>query len=621
MDILSFHSEKQAVVIDFGQTRTKIGFTNEATPRHILKTTELARFDDDGIPIIHSFNEWVRRLELFLRKAFYHYLQTSVKERKVVLVDDPLLPTNFRRAVAHVLFSQFQTPSIIYAPSLLVPLYTTGLNTGLVVDIGYSDSRAMATYSGVKIIQSLSHSKRGSLLIDRRIERALTFHASPSSKIQAVVPPQQLPSLQESHIEDIKVRACYVRADIDGAPLISSVSPAYINNGVAFNVPASLRWGASEALFVSDGQATTDLELKDIETANQFSAWWDGDSEWSERQLHAANSAVSVGSVGLIDNECDSLPNLIASAILKCPPECRKFVCQNILIIGGVGEMIGLDRRLAIELKLLFQKMKPLEGLADSLAFARSPFPPSLTAWTGAAIFGALENGSGGGTGGSAINKVNNTLLTQQNLNTLHQNIVTNSFHSSQWLRNECPPDFFDPFASIGLMPPLLTSTRLKSLNLRSSSFTQQQSQNEDLFTDNTDAVSIAPSHRPGASSSLTSNPLLQNTSPGMQASKRIPPTNPLGPFSDRTASSFIGTAPCIAPLGLIYPSGIQGGSLGISRTAGAFAAGGSRKSLGVGSAMGTGSVLSASQFIQQLRGDASSSRFQSSSVLSARRK
>eukprot|EP00388_Colpodella_angusta_P017009 GDKJ01042143.1.p1 GENE.GDKJ01042143.1~~GDKJ01042143.1.p1 ORF type:complete len:570 (-),score=104.11 GDKJ01042143.1:52-1761(-) len=490
MDLLAFHSEKQAVVIDFGQVRTKLGFTNEATPRYILKSTELARFDIDGNPIIHSLKEWIKRSELFLRKAIYHYLQTSLKDRKVVLVDDPLLPTNFRKAIIHVLFSQFQTPAIVFVPALVAPLYTTGLHTGLVIDVGYSDTRAMATYSGVSLIQSLSFSKRGALSVDRRLETALTERTS------AILPSDQLQVLRESHIEDIKVRGCYCRADVSGAPLISKVSPAYVSGGLAFNIPPSLRWGAFESLFCDESKVSN-LDLDKSEETD-FNLWWNDESSLIFKE----------GSVGGGDI---SLGDLVIQLLLKIPIECQSGVMQNIVVVGGTCDTRGFIRRMALELQQKLAENPKLKHLSDKFAFALPPCIASLRSWQGGALMGGLEG-------------------------------VESKMTIQQWKANEIAPDTFDPFARIGSTPLGLSSfskAKLKKLNVGAIFADDDRSDLTDLPpAPSTVRVQIPSSAILFPSSAANVNPSNQVMSP----------TNPFGPYADRTASSAIGTASILYP-------------------------------------------------------------------------
>ena len=52
------------------------------------------------------------------------------------MVESVLTPTEFRETLALVAFDHFDVPSLCFAPSHLLAIYTLGLDTALVIDAG-----------------------------------------------------------------------------------------------------------------------------------------------------------------------------------------------------------------------------------------------------------------------------------------------------------------------------------------------------------------------------------------------------------------------------------------------------------------------------------------------------
>ena len=62
------------------------------------------------------------------------------KERRVVIVESLLTPSDYRNLLAKVLFERYDVPSVLFAPSHLVSTFPLGTPNALVVDVGYRES-------------------------------------------------------------------------------------------------------------------------------------------------------------------------------------------------------------------------------------------------------------------------------------------------------------------------------------------------------------------------------------------------------------------------------------------------------------------------------------------------
>lgn len=109
----------------------------------------------------------------------FRYLVVNPKDRRVVIVESVLCPILFRNTLAEVLFLHFevyiflifqcskqifvyfsnkfififfcllsifflfQIPSLVYVPSHLMALFTLGISTAMVMDVGYSETSVL----------------------------------------------------------------------------------------------------------------------------------------------------------------------------------------------------------------------------------------------------------------------------------------------------------------------------------------------------------------------------------------------------------------------------------------------------------------------------------------------
>lgn len=61
----------------------------------------------------------------------------------------------------------FQVPSVLFVPSHLVTLYTLGINTALVIDIGYEETTLIPVCEGTPLIQCMQAQPLGAKAIQR----------------------------------------------------------------------------------------------------------------------------------------------------------------------------------------------------------------------------------------------------------------------------------------------------------------------------------------------------------------------------------------------------------------------------------------------------------------------
>eukprot|EP00930_Biecheleria_cincta_P029314 TRINITY_DN20403_c0_g2_i1.p1 TRINITY_DN20403_c0_g2~~TRINITY_DN20403_c0_g2_i1.p1 ORF type:complete len:474 (+),score=82.59 TRINITY_DN20403_c0_g2_i1:23-1423(+) len=352
----SFFTEKQAVVIDFGRAYTKVGFAGESRPRHLFPSPELRarRQLSKEVSASLSYEAWVEVLEELLRKVFFQYLSVSPKDRRVVVCDEAYSASSFRAALCHVLFKCLTVPAVSFVLELVLPLYLTGLGSGIVIDCGYESARVLPTYAGVPVLSAYSEAACGFRHVQAALREAALANlpASATAELRRV-----LTEDAEEALEEFIVRACYVTCDFpqDGdlpACTFRSEKPA------ALTLP-----GQPDAIAVSP------------------------ECRWEplERFFDSSLAGEEGGSLSL------SIPEAFVHSLESCSRDVRAAVVQNVVVCGGCAGLRGLLPRLAIELQGAMQDHPEMAPLASRLLFTPLDFAPVCAAWTGGAVFASLE--------------------------------------------------------------------------------------------------------------------------------------------------------------------------------------------------------------------------------------
>lgn len=78
----------------------------------------------------------------------------SPKDTKILLLESPLAVTSFRETLAKVMFRHFEVGSILFLPSHLATISTLGIDTALVLDVGYREATLIPIFEGIPILKS-----------------------------------------------------------------------------------------------------------------------------------------------------------------------------------------------------------------------------------------------------------------------------------------------------------------------------------------------------------------------------------------------------------------------------------------------------------------------------------
>lgn len=332
-----FLSNKQMVIFDIGSAYTKFGYAGEPTPRGIIRT-EIKCPETKELRRIYDYKNTEDLYQLlveFLHALFFRHVVLSPKDARIVVLESLLSPTQFRNTLAKVLFRHFEIGSLMLLPTHLATISTLGINSALVLDVGYKEATLIPIFEGEPILKAWQALPLGGQVVHEYLMKSLK-ELYPNVDVT------------EKMVEDIKVRTCFVTTLERSVKLGTKEAP---------NPPPFVKY---------PGVKSIDIPGEVREKA--FEVLW-------ER-----------------DNDNLSLPTMILNAIMQCPIDVRRVLAENILLIGGTTMTKGFASRLKSELLSLVRSDLYSEKLKiQKFMFHTAPSKPNYTAWLGGAIFGTVD--------------------------------------------------------------------------------------------------------------------------------------------------------------------------------------------------------------------------------------
>ncbi|KYN09628.1 PREDICTED: actin-related protein 10 [Trachymyrmex cornetzi] len=329
-------SDKQMVVFDIGSAYTKFGYAGEVSPRGIIRT-EVRCSESKKIRRIIDYRDVEDLYQLlvdFLHLLFFKYVVISPKDARILLLESPLAVTSFRDTLAKVMFKHFEIGSILFLPSHLATISTLGIDTALVLDVGYQEATLIPIFEGIPILKAWQALPLGGQIIHENLKK----YFRDTNDLD----------LSENIVEDIKVRTCFVT---------TLERSAKLGTESALTPPPDVTYPGIKRIMIPG-------EIRE----KAFEVLW-------ER-----------------DNDNLSLSTMILDAIVKCPLDTRRILAENIILVGGTTMTKGFASRLKSEMLALIESDLYKTNLkVDSFKFHTAPSKPNYTVWLGGAIFGTTD--------------------------------------------------------------------------------------------------------------------------------------------------------------------------------------------------------------------------------------
>lgn len=218
------------MVLDIGEAYTKAGFAGEHCPRYIGPTTfakqnPLTR----GVNTL-SQSEWEAILTEFLKFLYFKKIQINPHDRRVLICENPFWPTVFKQALAASLFG-LEVPGVRFLTAAALPIYTTGQESGLVVDMGYYECRCVPIVDGYPLMSSMRTCAVGMADVEARVKEDCK---------EAELTAEQL--------AEVVQQSCYVRAK-DDTNVPADTKEIGFEGGKTASVPGQTRANSFDTLF------------------------------------------------------------------------------------------------------------------------------------------------------------------------------------------------------------------------------------------------------------------------------------------------------------------------------------------------------------------------------------
>ncbi|CAK9781270.1 actin-like ATPase domain-containing protein [Cutaneotrichosporon oleaginosum] len=436
----SLYGHDDRIVIDPGSRVWKVGFSGEPDARACFfapdfadrtRASEVWDLDLSATAGARGIVAEARRLvqvriQRRLRDTFHKHLLTDGKQRKVIVVENTFLPTYVKELITATLFDNLKCPSISFTPSSILALAASGRVTGLVVDVGWLETTITPVFCSRPLYTHARSSPVAGRTLFSRLRALLRrfgrYTAPPRGGTPSPATPPPLALLSDQLVERVLTEACFAEQT---APPPSSQTMDLEGSEPKLPIP--------------------DLEddaLLDILAARYASSQAE---DWtlsipSPRGTGACGRLVVPGWLrqrvvetlfGDGPDEEDSVPELILHTLERLPVDLRPDMISSILVTGGIAalpgfisrvrnqllccipaegiplnftdtlaevaswrqrskepyaELYGLSKRLAI-----INDPAPLDGAASASGGTAPRWAPSLVAWVGGSLSGALK--------------------------------------------------------------------------------------------------------------------------------------------------------------------------------------------------------------------------------------
>lgn len=358
---LGYSNDKNVYIIDIGSAYTKCGLAGETGPRCIIPST--VKNSRTGIITriwdYSSTAELQENLKELLSVLIFRYLLMSPRDKRVVVVESLLCPTDFRECLARVLFKHFEVGSVLFAPGHVLSLLTLGTTCGMVVDIGYKEALVIPVYEGIPILLAWQSVPMAGKAIHSRIKSQLLDGGVVKTSQHQDQPVATVPDcLTEEILEDIKVRCCFVTEFSRGQAIQDVVLRGADANKLPSPPPA--------VEYPLDGGRIVTVSGKIRE--------------------HSCEVLFE------LDDDERSVATCILDSLIQCPIDTRRVLSESIVIVGGTAMLPGFYHRLKRELDTIVARPHYKETLGvRTFQFLKAPARENYTAWLGGAMVGALE--------------------------------------------------------------------------------------------------------------------------------------------------------------------------------------------------------------------------------------
>ncbi|KAJ3246523.1 hypothetical protein HDU78_006743 [Chytriomyces hyalinus] len=424
----SLYGFEDRIVLDIGTSLLRAGISGEQRPRIVLDISVPDGSQTTGLYDLHLDPklDMARRetLTSLLLLVYNKYLLTDPKQRKVIVAEKALMPTQIKLMIADILFRVLNVPAVQFASSELLTLLCTGKSSGLVVDIGPLETSVVPIYDGRPLPQLVRMSPIGTQALTSRLDLLIRNHAKitltsssssgannnnvpaePASEDPTELMAEFLSSQGTQYMQNLAARICFVanastRQDVSVPLKRNPLGPyAQYDSSTATDISIHVEWMQSTGNILSS-QSTK----RTVKTAILTIPGW----------VRERAAEVWFEGTGTVAGEDDSLTTLIMDALVRVPLDSRAEVAAGIVLTGGGSMVTGVFARVENELRSIggnggfavgfsagransgrkgvlnrFDEVRRL--VRDRSVVLRTVFKSNLLPWIGGSLAGSVK--------------------------------------------------------------------------------------------------------------------------------------------------------------------------------------------------------------------------------------
>lgn len=347
-------SQENVIVLDNGSGSIKAGYAGNKQPQAEINTLAQTRSDDKVLQDSSSLNiraamrgparpyvmnhgvveDWDEMVLLW--QQLFNVLKAQPAQQPILVTEAPFNSLAHRESMVERLFEEFDAVAVQVVQSGFLPIYATGQQTGLVIEVGDGVAQTVPIYDGRLFKHCVGKLEVGGRDLTDHLGRMLSedigFGASSEAHLAA--------------LQKVKEQLCHVSFDYEeelaGKARSDTRSPQKtytLPDGKVVHAENSKLFKCPEVLFKPSLLHTVAEEARGIHT-------------------HAAD------------------------AIQKCPLDCQQRLAENIILSGGSMMFPGMPGRIQQELGRLLR-------LSVKATLVQSP---KHAAWIGGSIVASMNS-------------------------------------------------------------------------------------------------------------------------------------------------------------------------------------------------------------------------------------
>jgi len=400
-----------AIVAEFGNYTTKMGFAGEDFPRALFRSDvallggEL-KYDlskpyeknenyrlynpidnDSGLLDVEEKDDelplYTHMMKHGLKTSLY---SSNLDSHPLIFVEKSYNTPSKRQRITEILFEKFKTPALFLAKDAVLSCYACGRTTSAVVDIGSLGSTVTPVYEGFVENKGILRSPVGGRAMDNHMLQILDklYNEQEPGVKKELKPkePNRSPDFyklarldmaricKETVASTASLKPGYDPSSIDPQYVTMQKHPIELPDGTILDIGHE-RFSLAESLFGKHETASQKREeiFQRIENSS------------------CCKDENTLGNTGLPEISLNAIQNLVCDAVFKCDRDQQAHLLGNIVLCGGGSCISALPDRLRDEVESIIHTHTPgwrVKVLSPGIQ------ERAVCSWVGGSILGSL---------------------------------------------------------------------------------------------------------------------------------------------------------------------------------------------------------------------------------------